>query len=143
MSYLIPTVADFKAYFVRDFVYGVDPTTVQDIDIQNAITEAGMMVNEDLFASQVFFSSGYLLMTAHMMCLALSSSTQGVSGRYSWLTSSKSVGSVSESYAIPQRILDNAEFAMLSKTNYGAKYLFIIMPQIAGQVFVVGGATLP
>jgi hypothetical protein len=48
---------------------------------------------------------------------------------------------VNESYSIPQHILDNPILAMLSKTNYGAKYLSMVLPRIVGQVFIVAGET--
>lgn len=141
MSYTIPTVADFKAFFVRDFPYGVTPDTVNDVDITNAIAEAGVNFNEALFGSQQNFSLCYLLLTAHMMVLALRGSSQGISGQYSWLQASKSVGSIAESFSIPQKILDNPIYAMLCKTTYGARFLQLMLPRLVGQTFTVCGRT--
>ena len=142
MAFTVPTVADFKAYFVRDFPYGTDPaTTVIDQDITNALADSGVNFNQGLFADQASFNIGYLLLTAHFLVMTLRASSQGVSGQFSWLESSKSVGSVSQALSIPQRILDNPEFAYLTKTNYGAKFLMFILPQLSGQMWVSCGRT--
>lgn len=142
----IPTVQDFKNQFFRDFPYGGvngDLTTVQDQDITRAIEDASVNFSQDLFANQTTFNNGYLLLTAHFLTMNLRASSQGMNGKLPWLQSGKGVGSVSESFAIPQRILDNPEYAMLAQTNYGAQFLFLVLPQLTGQVFAVYGRTNP
>ena len=144
MAYTNPSVGDFKIYFTRDFPYGPDPTTsVTNDDITSAMQDCAAMINVDLFSSQENYNVGFLNLSAHFMVMSLRASSQGISGQYSWLQNSRGVGSVSESVAIPQRILDNPEYAMLTKTNYGAKFLFMVLPALSGQVFVVCGRTLP
>ncbi len=144
MAFTDPTVADFKVYFVRDFPYGTDISkNVLDQDIQSAINDVGFNFNSGLFATQSNYSTGFLLLAAHFLVINLRASSQGIAGQYSWLEGSKSVGSVSESFNIPQRILDNPEFAMLSKTFYGAKYLFLILPLLTGNIFITHGRTTP
>ncbi len=142
MAFNNPTVQQFKDFFVRDFPYGTDPqTSILDQDIANAFQETQVNFNPALFENQNTYSLGYLLLSAHFLVLNIRSSSQGISGQYSWNQSSKSVGSVSEAFSIPQRILDNPEFAMLSKTNYGARFLAMILPQLSGQIFSVQGRT--
>lgn len=143
MAYAVPTTVDFKAYFVRDFPYGTTVEFVTDADISSAIVDAGFNFNSDFFSSQANFSLGYMLLAAHFLVLNLRASSQGVAGQYAWMTSSKGVGPASEGITIPQRILDNPELAMLSKTYYGAKYLMFILPQLSGQIFTVCGGTQP
>lgn len=144
MGYANPTVADFKGYFTRDFPYGTDPNVnVTDADINKAFVQASFNMNQALFASQEQYTVGYLYMTAHYLCVDLRASSQGINGQFAWLEQSKSVGNVSQSFGIPDRILQDPYFAMLSKTNYGAKYLQLILPQLAGQVFIAYGRTLP
>lgn len=142
-SYANPTVSDFKAYFVRDFPYGVTDDTVMDPDIAKAMVLTDAFINQNLFDSQSVYNIGFLLLSAHFLVLDLQTSAQGVQGKYAWLTQSKGVGNVNEAYAIPQRILDNPEFSMLTKTNYGAQFLFMILPQLSGQIFTVLGWTHP
>ncbi len=144
MAYDNPTVNTFKEYFFRDFPYGSDPeTSVLDQDITKAFGQTNVNINQGLFSSQTDYSIGYLLLAAHFLVIDLRMSSQGISGAYSWITTSKSVGSVSTSFQIPQRILDNPEFAMLAQTNYGAKYLQLLLPRLSGQMFSVVGSTRP
>lgn len=142
--YLNPTVADFKNYFTRDFPYGTDPnTSVLDSDISKAYGQVNFAINPALFINQENYTLGYLWLSAHWLVTDLRASSQGISGQYNWLENNKAVGSVSAGFQVPQRILDNPSFAMLSKTNYGAKYLQLILPQLAGQIFIAPGHTKP
>lgn len=143
MAYTNPTVADFKAYFVRDFVYGVTTSTVQDADITSGLNDAAINFNPALWADQASYNIGFLLLSAHFLCMNLRASSQGIAGQFEWDVQSKSVGNVSESFAIPQRILDNPEFSYLSKTSYGVKYLMFVLPQLSGQILIACGRTLP
>lgn len=146
MSFVNPQATDFKAYFFRDFPYGTDiNTSVTDADINKALQQVNTYTafNPNMWCDQSAYTIGYLYLAAHYMVMDLRASSQGMNGQYSFLEQSKSVGSVSASYAIPQRMLDNPEFAMLAKTNYGSQYLMYVLPQLTGQVFFVPGRTLP
>lgn len=144
MAFNNPTTDEFKAYFFRDFPYGSDiNTSVTDQDIMNALSDADVNINQGLFMGQAAYTTAFLLLSAHYMVLSLRASSQGIAGQYNFLQGSKGVGSVSESFNIPQRILDNPEFSMLCKTNYGAKYLGFILPLLSGQIFTVCGGTQP
>lgn len=143
VAYNIPTVQNFKDNFVRDFPYGTELDTVLDSDIDKAISYAQVGFNDVFFKDQTEFNIGFLLLAAHHLVMNLRASSQGIAGQYSWLQASKGVGSVNESFTIPQKILDNPVLGMLSKTHYGAAYLQIVLPQLAGQIFAVAGATLP
>lgn len=143
MAFTNPTIADFKSHFFRDFPYGTAMNSVQDADITKAISEANFNFNPGLFDTQENYSLGFLYLTAHYLVMDLRASAQGIQGNYPWLSQSKSVGSVSESSAIPERILANPILAMLSKTYYGAKYLSLVLPKLVGNIGIVGGATQP
>lgn len=140
-----PSVDDFKGYFVRDFPYAPPDTDdlnfVIDADIQRAIDDTSAMINPDFAADQDGYTRQFLLLAAHNLVMNLRASSQGISGQFAWLQTSKGAGGVSEGITIPQRILDNPELAMLTKTNYGAKYLFMVLPQMIGNVFTVCGRT--
>lgn len=140
MAYTNPQPADFEAYFNRDFPYGIDPeTTIQDSDIAKAMVQTNVTINQGLFANQASYNIGYLLLSAHYLVLNLRVSSQGINGQFNWLQNSKGVGQVNEAFTIPQRILDNPYLSMLTKTNYGAEYLQLILPQICGQMTAVYG----
>lgn len=144
MAYSNPSVESFKSQFSRDFPYGTDPnTTVLDSDITYAFTFVNMNINQNLFPNQGSYTLGYLLLSAHFLVTNLRASSQGMNGQFNFLQQSKGVGSVSESFGIPERILANPYFSMLTKTNYGAMFLQLILPQLSGQMFSVMGTTLP
>lgn len=102
-----------------------------------------MNINPALFPDQTSYTMGYNLLAAHYLVLNLRASSQGINGQYNFLQQSKSVGSIAESFGIPPRILDNPTFAMLCKTNYGAQYLQLLLPQLSGQMFTTFRSTLP
>lgn len=144
MAFTDPGIQDFKNYFIRDFAYDSgngDLSLVQDADIQNALIDAQLNMNQGLWGDQAHYFNAELNLAAHYMVMSLRASTQGVGGNYPWLNNSKAVGNVNESFQIPQRILDNPEMAMLTKTYYGAKYLFMILPLLSGNVITVRGRT--
>jgi hypothetical protein len=144
MSYTNPSTSDFKAQFVRDFPYSTDANLgVLDSDISSAFTFVNMNMNPELFPDQTSYNLGYLLLSAHYLVLNLRASSQGLNGQFNWAQMNKAVGSVSEGFQIPERIQNNPELMMLSKTNYGAQFLQLILPQLAGQVFTVLGHTKP
>jgi hypothetical protein len=143
-SFTYPSVSDFQTYFFRDFPYTTDPTDLTKVgsqDIMNAFATADAYFNQGLFCDQPTFTLGYLLLAAHCLVMNLRASSQGIAGQFEWLASNKSVGSVSQATSIPQRILDNPEYAYLSKTTYGTNFLVMVMPLLSGQIFGVCGGT--
>lgn len=146
MSYTPVTVADFKARFDRDFAFAVDQTDkakVRDVDITRAVTQVAANFNESLWATQETYSEAYLLVTAHYLCTNLLASSQGLGGSAQWLTNSKAVGNVQESFAIPERIVRSPFLAGYSKTIYGMTYLSMILPLLTGNVVGIHGDTTP
>ena len=141
-QYNVPSLADFRSYFNRDFPYGTSLDTVTDADITRAATDASVyFCSQELFTSQTGFTLAFLLLTAHMLVTNIKASSSGLGATFSWPANSHSVGDVSESIAIPQRILDNPEFAWFTTTPYGTKYLMLVLPMLSGQIFTVAGAT--
>lgn len=144
MAFVNPSVDDFKSFFTRDFPYGTDPnTSILDSDITKAFTFVNVNMNQDLFGDQGSYNIGYLLLSAHYLVMNIRSSSQGINGQFSFLEQSKSVGQVSQTFAIPQRVLDNPDWAILMKTNYGAQFIQLVLPQLAGNIFAVYGTTRP
>lgn len=144
MAFNNPSVADFKQQFVRDFPYGTDMnTSVLDADIGNAFNFVNINFNPANWDNQTSYSLGYNLLAAHFLVLNLRAGSQGINGQYNWIQNSKAVQGVSEAFTIPQQIQDNPFFTMLTKTNYGAQYLQILLPQLIGAMYTVCGTTLP
>lgn len=142
MAFGNPSVQNFKDFFNRDFPYGTDMNTaILDSDITKSFTFANVSINQNLFADQGSYNVGYLLLSAHYLVMNLRASSQGINGQFNFLQNSKSAAAISEGFAIPQRVLDNPDWAILMKTNYGAQYLQLVLPQLAGQIYTVCGAT--
>lgn len=142
MAYNNPTTDDFKAYFVRDWPYSTDPNLgVMDADITNAFALVLVNINPAQWANQGSYTIGFLYLAAHYMVMNLRASSQGINGQYNWIQNNKAVQGVNEAFTIPQRLIDNPYFAMLTKTNYGAQYFQLLLPQLMGQVFSVYGRT--
>jgi hypothetical protein len=118
-------------------------TQVLDQDVTSAFLSTNMNINPALFPDQGTYTLAYNLLSAHYLVMNLRSSSQGINGQYNFLQASKGVGSVNESFSIPERVMANPYWAMLTKTNYGSAYLQILLPQLAGQFFNVCGTTLP
>lgn len=139
-----PSVAQFKQYFYRDFNYGTNPaTSILDQDITSAFISASVNIDPSNFDNQGSYSLGFNLLSAHYLVMNLRQSSQGINGQFNFVQASKGAGSVNEAFSIPQRILDDPYWSMLSKTNYGAMYLQLLLPQLAGNVFTVFGTTRP
>lgn len=144
MAYTNPSVSDFKSYFNRDFPYGTDiDTSVTDGDITKAMEQTFITINQAFFNSQQAYNVGYYLLSAHNLVMNLRASSQGINGQASWLQQSHGAGSVNESFAIPQQILNNPLYSILTKTNYGMQYLNMVLPYLTGVVGWVPGRTLP
>lgn len=112
-------------------------------DITNAFAEAKITFNQTLFGEDDRITLAYLYCTAHYLVNDLKTSAQGVNSTGSFPIASKSVGSVSETYQIPDRFKDNANLAFFTSTGYGQKYLSMLLPNLVGNIFAVRGGTNP
>lgn len=147
------TLDDFKAWFSRDFSYATlygltapsaDATCsdVSDLDITKAFTEATMNFNADLFGEDDALRMTFLYLAAHYLVNDLQTSEAGKNSAGFFPVSSRSVGSVSESYAIPEWVLRDPVLGSYMTTRYGQKYLSLIKPLLVGNVTVYqGGST--
>lgn len=146
MAYTAPTVAEFKARFDRDFAFAVDQTDmerVRDTDITRGLNSAAVNFNGGLWETQAIYAEALLLLAAHYLVTNLLNSSQGLGSQATWLTNSKAIGNMSESFAIPDRIARSATLGIYSKTGYGMEYLSLIMPRLVGNVALVRGDTTP
>lgn len=150
------TVSDFKTRFYRDFLYKTvqeggeplqaDPDYVQDQDIANAFTDAQALLNQALFSSDTQITSGYLYLTAHCLALNLVAADSGginSTGTGAFPVASRSVGSVSESYQVPDAYKDDPILAQYAQTAYGQKYLAMVLPRLRGNMTIAFGGALP
>ena len=139
------TALDFKAHFTRDFPYfngsGCPKEFVTDADINKAFAQASVNFNPSLFSDINTLNLCYLYLTAHYLVTDFQIAAGGLNSVGYNQVSSRSVGSVSESYDIPEWIKTNPVLAAYTTTRYGQKYLSLIRPLLIGGVGISFGAT--
>lgn len=140
------TVDDFKAYFDRAFPFApdTDPDNkeyIRDVDIQVAFQQAKVNFNSSIWSDYDSAKIAYLFLTAHYLCMDMRMAQSGLASSGAFTMSSKSVGDVSASYAIPQAYLDSPALNYLTSTEFGLKYLSLLYPRTIGSVNVVLGTT--
>lgn len=109
-----------------------------DNDIENAYAEAKVNFNESLFPDDSTALLVFLYLAAFYVSYDFSIAT-GTAG--TGITTSKSVGSVSESYGISTALLENPKYSIYAQNGYGCKYLSLIMPYLTGAIFLIRGKT--
>jgi len=120
---------------------------VQDQDITNAFAEAIMLFNQSLITGASSAQSdanqllAFIYLSAHFLCNDLKAAMNGISGGAGLPTQGRSVGSVSESYMIPDAYKDNPIYASYLNSSYGLKYLQMILPSMTGNMAAVWGGS--
>jgi hypothetical protein len=128
------TIADFKAYFARDFAYApaddaLNLDYIIDGDITRAIAEASVNFNETLFDDP---SIPFVYLVAFQLVTNLQNSAKGISSQSKFPISSESVGGVSISFQIPDRYQKDPIIQQYAKNGYGMKYLELVLPYLVG-----------
>lgn len=114
---------------------------VLDADITRAFQEAKVTFNQGLFPSEDEIRLAYLYLVAHYLVNDLKTALQGIESAGSQIVQSRSVGSVSESYAIPDAWTASPIYNFYTQSQYGLKYLNLLLPQLVGNVQIATGAT--
>ena len=116
---------------------------IQDADITNAFAEAQTSFNQSLYGSDAIITLAYLYLSAHFLCHDMKAALGGLTAAGAMPVSSRSVGSVSESYDIPAAYKENALLAQYTSSAYGVKYLAMTLPALVGNFGSVAGGALP
>jgi hypothetical protein len=141
------TATDFKTKFDRNFTFGAGLDAVRDADINGAIAEAQVLYNAALWSVEDG-KLAFLYATAHFVAiniqaaggLSASVTGDGITNRSTGIVESKSVGQVSVSYtAPPERIRKMAFLLPFWETEYGKRYIMMLMPKLSGNIGVVSG----
>lgn len=138
------TIDDFKAHFFRDFKYGVlgeSCDVVVDEDLSKAFVEAKINFNIALWSDQDEMKIAFLYLSAHYLVVDLQAAKEGVNSSSAFPVNSRSVGSISESYQVPEWVSSNPYLAHFAQTRYGLKYVSLVRPRLVGNVAVYTGAT--
>ena len=112
---------------------------VSDLDITHAYAESDITFNDQLFLDDPDLVLGYLYLSAHYLVNDLNAG--GIDSNPTGITNSRSVGNVSEGYAIPEWQLKSPIYSFYTKSSYGLKYLNMITTRLAGNIISVRGAT--
>lgn len=146
MSWIAPTVEEFKARFVRDFPYAhADDQTntdyVLDADITTAMNTALVHFNDSIGADDAGLTEMFLLLAAYFLVENLKSAAKGIAGQADFLVNSKSVGSVSISTSVPEDFLKDPMVAGFTANRYGMQFLQLMFPLMRGRVVVMRGSS--
>lgn len=113
---------------------------ITDNDISRAFSEAKINFNAQLFTNCEAISLIFCYLAAHYLVIDLNNAANPLALGFMGFTQSKSVGSVSESYGIPQWMLSNSKLSLYAQTGYGRKYLSLIQPYLTGNIIYTPGA---
>lgn len=116
---------------------------VLDQDINNAFNEAIVLFNPALWDTDAIEKMAYLYLTAHFMVTDIRRANQGLSSRPEFVVSNRTVGSVTETYELPDRYKNNMILNGYLKTGYGMKYLDLLLPNLVGNTISVCGTVNP
>lgn len=110
----------------------------QDSDILEAIQEASINFNKDLFEDCNKAKTALGMLTAHYLTVdfnnALGINQAGV-------MTSKSVGSVSQGFTVPAWLSSNPALSVYATTGYGIKYASLVQPYLTGAIIFTPGRT--
>ena len=114
---------------------------ITDDQISEAICEAQINFNPDLFESCALSTKAFYYLTGHYLVIDLNIMNAPFATGFLGLLQSKSVGSVSASYGIPAYIMNDPNFGLYGQTQFGLKYLSLVLPYLNGQIMIVQGKT--
>lgn len=136
------TIEDFKELF-PEFPYApsnpTDENFINDGMIIRAFAEAKVNFRADLFEDDETAKLLFLYLSAHYLVIDLNNAMNPLALGFNGFTQSKSVGSVSESYGIPQWIMNNPFLSSFAQTGYGRKYISLIQPYLVGNIIYTAG----
>lgn len=110
----------------------------QDTDILNSYKEAKVNFNESLFIDDETALMVFLYLAAHYLTIDFNNA---IGANNIGITTSKSVGSVSEGYTIPPYITNNPALSAYATTGYGIKYGTLLYPYLIGNIMLFKGRT--
>ena len=128
-----PPSTNWQAYNGNEADY------ITDDDISRAFVEAKVNFNPQLFSNCETMTMVFCYLAAHYLVIDLNNAANPLALGFMGFTQSKSVGSVSESYALPAFIQNNSKLSLYAQTGYGRKYLSLIQPYLTGNLIYTPG----
>ena len=141
-----PSIAEFKAFFARDFNYApsTDPNNLDyiiDGDITKAINEGVINFNTSLYGTDAQVTNVFMYLAAFFLVFNIQNSMKGITSQSRFPISSNSVGGVSISFQLPERYAKDPILSMYTQNGYGMKYLALSLPFLSGNVNLIEGTT--
>lgn len=131
----LPTNATYFDLITDDYY-----NYINDTDIEKAIGEMTAMLPAERFDTTTL-TLAQLYLTAHCLCNDIKTSNAGLASQISFPVASKSAGSISTSYGIPKGFMDKEIYAFYLTSQYGLKYLAMLIPRIKGNIAIAYGWT--
>lgn len=138
-----PSVADFMAFFNREFPYppaGILPNPndyVQPADITKAISMALVNFNSGLFGSFSQITTVFLYLAAFYLTENLKIAQKGIAAQVNFPTVSAGVGGVNQSFQVPDKVTKSPFLFQYTANAFGMVYLSFALPQTVGNVGIV------
>ena len=114
---------------------------ISDEQISEAFTEAQVNFNPELFEDCQQATKVFYYLAGHYLVIDLNIMQAPFATGFLGLLQSKSVGSVSASFGIPQWVMNDANLGLYAQSQFGLKYLSLILPLLNGQIMIVQGKT--
>lgn len=133
----LPTNTTYFSLTTDDYYNYINGT-----DIEKAIGECDAMLPVARF-DDVTLAMAQKYLTAHCLCNDIKTSNAGLASQISFPVQSKSAGSISTSYGIPQAFMSKEIYAFYLTSQYGLKYLALLIPRIKGNIAIAYGCTQP
>jgi len=114
---------------------------VTDQDIEKAMSQAIINANERFGSTDEERINIYLHLVAFYLVIDLKNASSGINSSYLGVIASKSVGNVSQSYAIPTFMTNSPMYSLYGQNGYGMKYMSLIAPYLATTILFSRGAS--
>ena len=114
---------------------------ISDEQISEAFIEAQINFNPELFEGCGTVSNVFYYLAGHYLVIDLNIMQAPFATGFLGLLQSKSVGSVSASFGLPQWVMNDPNLGLYAQTQFGLKYLSLLLPYLTGQIMIVQGKT--
>lgn len=114
---------------------------VTDADIERAMSQAYINRNYRFGSTDEERINIYLHLIAFYLVMDMRNASMEINGAYQGLTTSRNVDGVSESWAVPQWMLNSPVYGIFAQNGYGMKYLSLILPYISCPILFSPGRT--
>lgn len=114
---------------------------ITEEQISEAFAEAQINFNPELFEECNYIHTAFYYLAGHYLVIDLNIMNAPFATGFMGLLQSKSVGSVSASFGVPSWVLSDPNLGLYAQTQFGLKYLSLLLPLLNGQLFLVQGKT--